>query len=136
MTAPDPTRALAYIGRRCITPEQITTCPDCGHEAIIDMGGDHAGACVTAPRGPATTALDIIRDMAKTTEVFSANDCRPAFDRAGIKDTSRGPAFGMAKRRRYIEPAGHVPSDDAATKGHHIQSYRSLHPRFSPKVTI
>jgi hypothetical protein len=113
-----------------IDGRRTTTCSDCGFVADA-LFGDHAGACEQKPADRPVTALDIIRDHARENEVFSINELRCEFDRVGIKETLRGPAFGMARRKKLIEPAGHVPSTSEATKKHEIKTWRSLHPKFA-----
>jgi hypothetical protein len=71
-------------------------------------------------------AADIIFQIAIKQQRFSINDCRPAFDRAGIKETARGPAFGAAKRRKWIEFADTAESTGESAKGARVQIYTSL----------
>lgn len=108
---------------------QLVPCPDCGKPADA-LWGDHGGDCVeTAAFAQPKSALGIIRAHALRMHRLSMNELRPAFDAAGIKDSSRGPAFATAVRRDWLEADGSVPSTDPATKGHHIRVYRSLiHP--------
>jgi hypothetical protein len=75
---------------------------------------------------PTSTALDIIHRYALTHQRFSAEDLRADFDARGVKQSSRGPAFGVAKHKDYIEPDGFAKSTGASAKGAHLQTYRSL----------
>jgi hypothetical protein len=71
-------------------------------------------------------AADIIFRLAVANEVVSMNLCRAEFDMADVKETSRGPAFGLAVKRNWIRHNGSVKSEDPATKGHRINTYESL----------
>lgn len=104
-------------------------CPDCSKRADA-LFGDHGGDCLpTSPVAAAARpvdALGVIRRHALRNGRFSANDVRAALDDAGVKPTSRGPAFAAAERRGWIENDGYVRSTDQATKGHPVAVYRSL----------
>jgi hypothetical protein len=108
---------------------EVVPCPDCKLPADA-LFGDHGGDCVDlAFLATPKSALGIIRKHALKMHRLSINDLRPAFDKAGVRDSSRGPAFATAVRRDWLEPDGSIPSTDPATKGHHIRTYRSLiHP--------
>jgi len=108
------------------TAANTVRCPDCGKRADRDFG-DHGGQCLDhAHVVTPATALGIIRRHALHHQRFSAEDLRREFDAAGIKRTSRGPAFGAAKKRRWIEQDGYELSTDAATKRAAVQTYTSL----------
>jgi hypothetical protein len=77
-------------------------------------------------------AADIIFRLAIANEVVSMNLCRAEFDIAQVKETARGPAFGLAVKRNWIRHNGSVKSEDPATKGHRINTYESLIYRSEP----
>jgi hypothetical protein len=77
-------------------------------------------------------AADIIFRLAIANEVVSMNLCRTEFDIAQVKETARGPAFGLAVKRNWIRHNGSVKSEDPATKGHRINTYESLIYRSEP----
>lgn len=108
---------------------ELVSCIDCARPADA-LFGDHGGQCLDAARvAIPKSALGLIHAHALKHLRFSSNDLRPAFDVAGVKPTSRGPAFASAVTRKWIEPDGSVPSTDRATKGHRVQTYTSLiHP--------
>lgn len=108
-------------------PHNTVPCPDCGHPAVVDLGGDHGGQClddvrVTVPG----SALAIIKRYAERHPHFSVENIRAELDAHGIKQSARGPAFGAAKRKGYIEPDGFAKSTGASAKGAHLQTYTSL----------
>lgn len=118
-------------GKAIYGPGNTVKCPDCGKPAVIELGGDHGGQCLTDKPEPkmskgTTSALSIIRRAALTNGHVDANLVRSDMDAAGVPGPSRGPAFAMAVRRGYLEPDGYAPSTDAATKAHPIAQYRSL----------
>lgn len=101
---------------------RLVKCPDCRQPADATFR-DHGGQCVTHR---VTGALGIIYRHATRNGRFSANDVRDALDDQGIAPPSRGPAFGTAERRGYIEKDGYVESTHGPTKGHPVAVYRSL----------
>jgi hypothetical protein len=121
-------KPLAFYG---MGEGQVRTvvCPDCGY-AADPLFGDHDGDCLDMVAGVTPgSALSIIRRAAMNHERFSSNDLREAFEKAGVRETRRGPAFAAAKKRGWVEQDGYVRSTDGATKGHPVATYRSLiHP--------
>lgn len=107
--------------KRFYARADLVLCPDCGFHADASFG-DHCGECAS----PRTTAIDIIRAYARGHDVLSSNELRAEFDRAGVKETARGPAFAAAVRAGFIRAAGHVPSTGLRTKAHDVKSYVSL----------
>lgn len=107
----------------------LTPCPDCQRPADA-LFGNHGGDCIEISTfAHPKSALGIIRKAALKHRRFSMNDVRKYFDEAGVKETSRGPAFGQAVKRGWLEIDGSVRSLDPGTKGHRIQTYKSLiHP--------
>lgn len=121
-------RARFYDGR---PGRELVMCPDCQRPADASLGGDHGGDCIDGGSlAVPKSALGAIRAAAKKHQRFSANDVRVAFQEAGVKPTTRGPAFAQAVRRGWIEEDGTVKSLDPATKRHRVTTYRSLiHPQ-------
>lgn len=116
-------KPTAYYGTH-----PTVTCPDCGFAADADFE-DHGGDCLAdVLHASPITALGIIRRHALHNLHFSAEDVRAEMDRYGIKESSRGPAFGAAAnaKHRYIEHDGHRKSTGGTAKGAYLQTYTSL----------
>lgn len=127
---------MSYYGTN--GPGSLVRCPDCREWADASFG-DHGGECldhlhVILPN----TALGIIRKYAREHpgKEFSANTIRPLFDHAGVKGSSRGPAFGAAEKQGLIEKVGAEHSTpDSGAKGHDVKKYRSLAAVFERAVS-
>lgn len=63
------------------------------------------------------------RDESGPEGLFSANDLRDAFDRAGIPTSVRGAAFQTARTRHLIEGRGWETSTDKGTHAKRIELY-------------
>lgn len=112
--------ARAYYG-----PHNTVSCPDCGGRADADFG-DHGGQCLAAAAVALPgTALGIIHRHALTHRKFCADDLADDFQAKDIPSHSRGPAFGEAKRRGWIETDGYKPSARQSVKRHPIAQYIS-----------
>lgn len=112
--------------RTYYNPGNTIPCPDCSKAADADFG-DHGGECIdTAAVAVPGTALGIIHRHALRNRRFSAEDIRALMDEQGIKPSSRGPAFGKAKRERWIEQDGFKESTGQSAKGAWLQTYTSL----------
>jgi hypothetical protein len=71
-------------------------------------------------------AANIIYTAALKLEVLSMEECRAEFDRQGIKESTRGSAFGLAVKRGWLRHCGSVKSTGEKTKGHRLSAYTSL----------
>lgn len=71
-------------------------------------------------------ALLVIKDKAKTTAVFSANDVREEMDMAQVEGAVVGAAFARARKLGWIEPDRLVPSTQAETHGKPVMLWSSL----------
>lgn len=133
-----PVLGLASRARAFYAPiglHETVPCPDCGQRADPTLGGDHGGDClVAAAIALPNSALGIIHRFALTHSHFSAEQIRAELDARGVKPSARGPAFGTAKRKDWIEQDGFEKSTGPTAKSAHLQTYKSL--IYKPRTAV